>query len=457
MIRLLSLFSGIGAFEKALDRIGAKYELVNYCEIDKYASVSYAAVHGVSEELNLRDVQTIDCDNLKGRGVNLVTYGFPCVPEGFLIKTDAGYKPIEDVVSGDRVLTHANVYRQVVRIMSRKSDHIIHIKGVGCTDLQVTENHPVYVLRNGMFEFVKAKDLSLNDKLVFNINTASKKTDISDDVLWLMGRYFADGYKENHSLHRVIFCIGKHKAEEFEKHISGMNFVKCHSERNCVEYKLIDNNIEPLFAEFVSGSTNKEIPMWIIDLPKEQLKQFFDGYYSGDGHNRTDRELSMFSTVSKKMAFGLQDIVIKLFNVVPTLNIRHDKRSKTFNNSYCFQFSPRPKNQTIINDKICTEIKSITKECTETEVYNFEVETDNSYTVNNVIVHNCQDISVAGNMKGFEHNGQKTRSGLFYDALKVIRELQPEVAIAENVKALTGKKFEAEFAAVRGGVGRCGV
>ena len=78
MIRLLSLFSGIGAFEKALDRIGAKYELVNYCEIDKYASASYAAVHGVSEELNLRDVQTIDCDKLKEKGVNLVTYGFPC-------------------------------------------------------------------------------------------------------------------------------------------------------------------------------------------------------------------------------------------------------------------------------------------------------------------------------------------------------------------------------------------
>lgn len=456
MIRLLSLFSGIGAFEKALDRIGAKYELVNYCEIDKYASVAYAAVHGVSEELNLRDVQTIDCDKLKDKGVNLVTYGFPCVPEGFLIKTDTGYKSIEDVVSGDRVLTHANVYRKVVRTMSRKSDHIIHIKGVGCADLQVTENHPVYILRNGVFEFVKAKDLSLNDKIVFNINTASKKTDISDDVLWLMGRYFADGYKENHSLRRVIFCIGKHKTEEFEKHISGMNFVKFHSERNCVEYKLVDDNIESLFAGFMSGSVNKEIPTWIIDLPKEQLKQFFDGYYSGDGHNRTDRELSMFCTVSKKMAFGLQDIVMKLFNVVPTLNIRHDKRSKTFNNSYCFQFSLRPKNQTIINDKICTEIKSIIKEYTETEVYNFEVETDNSYTVNNVIVHNCQDISVAGNMKGFEHNGQKTRSGLFYDALKVIRELQPEVAIAENVKALASKKFEGEFAAVRGGLSDAG-
>lgn len=37
MIKYLSLFSGIGAFEKALDNIRVKYELVNYCEVDKYA------------------------------------------------------------------------------------------------------------------------------------------------------------------------------------------------------------------------------------------------------------------------------------------------------------------------------------------------------------------------------------------------------------------------------------
>lgn len=31
MIKLLSLFSGIGAFEKALDRQGIEYQLVGYC------------------------------------------------------------------------------------------------------------------------------------------------------------------------------------------------------------------------------------------------------------------------------------------------------------------------------------------------------------------------------------------------------------------------------------------
>lgn len=76
-IRLLSLFSGIGAFEKALDKCDIPYELVAYCEIDKYASKAYAAIHGVSEDKNLWDVCNVDAKPYKGT-IDLLTYGFPC-------------------------------------------------------------------------------------------------------------------------------------------------------------------------------------------------------------------------------------------------------------------------------------------------------------------------------------------------------------------------------------------
>lgn len=42
MIKYLSLFSGIGAFEKALQNLHIPYDLVGYCEIDKYASKAYS-------------------------------------------------------------------------------------------------------------------------------------------------------------------------------------------------------------------------------------------------------------------------------------------------------------------------------------------------------------------------------------------------------------------------------
>lgn len=76
-MKVLSLFSGIGAFEKALDNLGVPYELSAYCEIDKYASKSYAAIHGVSESLNLGDITKVD-EKALPMDLDLVTYGFPC-------------------------------------------------------------------------------------------------------------------------------------------------------------------------------------------------------------------------------------------------------------------------------------------------------------------------------------------------------------------------------------------
>ena len=77
MIKLLSLFSGIGAFEKALTNLGVQYEVVNYCEIDKYASKSYSAIHGIPESKNLWDITKVDVFNLP-KDIDLLTYGFPC-------------------------------------------------------------------------------------------------------------------------------------------------------------------------------------------------------------------------------------------------------------------------------------------------------------------------------------------------------------------------------------------
>ena len=57
----------------------------------------------------------------------------------------------------------------------------------------------------------------------------------------------------------------------------------------------------------------------------------------------------------------------------------------------------------------------------------------------------CQDISLAGKQKGFEHEGKRTRSGLFFEALRIIEDKKPKVAIAENVKNLTSKRFKKEF------------
>lgn len=76
MIKYLSLFSGIGAFEKALTNLHIPFELVGYSEIDKYASKAYSLIHKVPESMNLGDITKIDESILPQ--VDLITYGFPC-------------------------------------------------------------------------------------------------------------------------------------------------------------------------------------------------------------------------------------------------------------------------------------------------------------------------------------------------------------------------------------------
>ena len=71
------MFSGIGAFEKALERLKIPYELVGYCEIDPFAGKAYSLLHGVPESMNFGDITKLNEKILPG-DIDLITYGFPC-------------------------------------------------------------------------------------------------------------------------------------------------------------------------------------------------------------------------------------------------------------------------------------------------------------------------------------------------------------------------------------------
>lgn len=115
MLNYLSLFSGIGAPEKALANLGVPFHLVNYCEIDKYASRSYAAVHGVSEDLNLWDVTKVTENDIKER-VDFITHGSPC--QDFSI---AGKQAGADEGSG----TRSSLMYETLRIVEKMKPKFI--------------------------------------------------------------------------------------------------------------------------------------------------------------------------------------------------------------------------------------------------------------------------------------------------------------------------------------------
>ena len=71
------------------------------------------------------------------------------------------------------------------------------------------------------------------------------------------------------------------------------------------------------------------------------------------------------------------------------------------------------------------------------EVYNFEVANDNSYIVENTIVHNCQGFSQAG-----KKNVNDVRNTMFSQFLRATRLIMPSYIIGENVKGLLTREMD---------------
>lgn len=84
------------------------------------------------------------------------------------------------------------------------------------------------------------------------------------------------------------------------------------------------------------------------------------------------------------------------------------------------------------------------------DVYDIEVEDAHSFIANNVIVHNCQDLSLAGKQAGMS-KGSNTRSGLLWEVERLLQESidnnleLPDILLMENVPQVCNKKNEKDF------------
>ena len=129
-LRVLSLFSGIGAFEMALRNIEIDYELVNFCENDKYAIKSYCAIHDVDENLNLGDITKVSIENLP-KDIDLITHGSPCQDfsvAGLQRGGDEGSKTRSSLMWNTvEIIKHCKpkyvIWENVKNVLSKKHKH----------------------------------------------------------------------------------------------------------------------------------------------------------------------------------------------------------------------------------------------------------------------------------------------------------------------------------------------
>ena len=77
MINVITLFSGYDSQCLALNRLGVEYDLVAWCEIDKYAIKAHDALFPQWSDRNLGDISQVDWSAVK-EPIDLLTYSSPC-------------------------------------------------------------------------------------------------------------------------------------------------------------------------------------------------------------------------------------------------------------------------------------------------------------------------------------------------------------------------------------------
>lgn len=143
-LKVLELFSGIGAQHKALTNIGIN-ALCTQCDIDKYAIQAYNAIHG--ETKNLGDISAIDPNQMIKNEYDLITYSSPCQDFSF-----AGLQKGGEKGSG----TRSSLLWEVEKI--------------------VKQVRPKYLLMENVKALVSKKFLSCFEKWIETLNSYGYKT-----------------------------------------------------------------------------------------------------------------------------------------------------------------------------------------------------------------------------------------------------------------------------------------
>lgn len=167
MIKLLSLFTGIGAFEKALERLNIKYDLVGFSEIDKHAIKSYCAIHNVTEDKNYGDISKINENELPD--FDIMTWGFPCQDISIAGK-------LKGIKKGE---TRSGLYYEGYRILKTKKPKVSIIENVKNLTSKRFKNEFDSILKdlsdlgyNNYWQVLNAKDYGIpqNRERVFIIS-----------------------------------------------------------------------------------------------------------------------------------------------------------------------------------------------------------------------------------------------------------------------------------------------
>lgn len=474
----LSLFSGIEAASVAWKPLG--WQCVGVAEIDPFPCAVLA--HHYPDVPNLGSVTDITDEQIAALGpIDVVVGGSPCFTAGHLVLCKRGLIPIEDVAVGDEVWTHAHRWRAVTATMTRRAP-TVRMRGQGHAAMRSTPDHKFYAARtqrtwNGHGytrsvvepEWVAASDMAGKRWATpIEITGLAAPQDLESlDAAYLAGLYLGDGHIGKHAekvKKAVILSVGNHKRDRLAERLRaawGVITVTPHGE-SVTRLQLSRTRVAcALLREFGEYCHRKTIPPWALCAPREWREALLAGVLDTDGSPIANGY--RITTVSRALAVGLRLLAASL-GYATTLD-----------------FTERPP-QTVIDGRTVNQrdtwtvymrkaaraselraaghawglVRSVSDAGVDT-VYDITVDEDHSFVCDGLVVHNCQDLSVAGKRAGLAGE----RSGLFHEQLRIFHAARhlcgARFLVWENVPGAFSSNAGRDFAVVVGAMAGCRV
>jgi Fe-S cluster assembly scaffold protein SufB len=373
-----------------------------------------------------------------------VHYVEGCFTAGARVRTHDGEKLIEDIQEGDEVLTHKGRYRRVYHTMQRpyKGDlYKVRFYGDSWRELHITEEHPLLVARRKKAEYrnevsrpewLPISEVKPGDYLLIPVPRPEELTDtnhaltipvkrgrqaavdeeitfpLEEDFFRLVGYYHAEGHVDNE--HYLSFHVEEQDliddTHDLIERYMGKTAIENKPRQNGQTLVVCSTPMARAFARLF-GSTvyNKHVPEFIRNAPKAHLGQWVRGAWLGDGSYDTRKNMFRYSTVSQDIAYAFRDALLRLeiaasVNLAQRDEIRQPMYTVVVSPLYNEQFgelvgcsAPRGTKEgspfALDEEYLYVPIRAIEIEETETTVYNFSVEEDESYVAEGVVSHNC--------------------------------------------------------------------
>jgi DNA (cytosine-5)-methyltransferase 1 len=264
--------------------------------------------------------------------------------------------------------------------------------------------------------------------------------EFSQQFFYTVGRWLGDGHCTKGD---VSICCNASETVDLRRKITGalklsktgQAIAPRESHEGSVHHFVFGNQALAswLTQNFGACCEGKHIPAWCLGMQRSWRAALLQGYVDADGH--TTRRIDAVS-VSKALALGIRLLATSLgyspsFFTCAGRAWNIEGRSGDGAQQWRTAWTVDLQRKTGFRDSLhlFTRVKSVKETGIDEDVYNLQVEDDESYTADGIVVHNCTHHSVARGGKPVNEQSRATA----WCVIRWIRHKRPTHVLVENV------------------------